>query len=73
MTKQMNYLDYWAVLERDHIDALSGAVEDLEASTLRLPVNSGAMVSMVVGCFFDLITEERHCFHYHSCTFTGRY
>ncbi|QCE14022.1 QWRF family [Vigna unguiculata] len=40
----MTYLDDWAVLERDHIDALSGAVEDLEASTLRLPVTGGEIV-----------------------------
>ncbi|XP_027362685.1 AUGMIN subunit 8-like isoform X2 [Abrus precatorius] len=39
---EMIYLDDWAVLERDHIDAVSGAVEDLEASTLRLPVTGGA-------------------------------
>ncbi|KAJ8751101.1 hypothetical protein K2173_016282 [Erythroxylum novogranatense] len=39
---QMSYLDDWALLERDHIKSLSGAVEDLEASTLRLPVTGGA-------------------------------
>ncbi|XP_061365119.1 AUGMIN subunit 8-like [Gastrolobium bilobum] len=42
LNDQMTYLDDWAVLERDHVDALSGAVEDLEASTLRLPVTGGA-------------------------------
>jgi len=47
----MTYLDDWAVLERDHIDALSGAVEDLEASTLRLPVTGGEIVCMLPGCF----------------------
>lgn len=41
----MAYLDDWAVLEKDHIGSLSGAVEDLEASTLRLPVAGGARVS----------------------------
>ena len=45
---QMAYLDDWAVLESDHIDSLSGAVEDLEASTLRLPLTGGAKVCMVV-------------------------
>ncbi|CAK7338160.1 unnamed protein product [Dovyalis caffra] len=35
-------LDDWALLEKDHINSLSGAVEDLEASTLRLPVTGGA-------------------------------
>ncbi|XP_011018059.1 PREDICTED: QWRF motif-containing protein 8 [Populus euphratica] len=39
---QITYLDDWALLERDHINSLSEAVEDLEASTLRLPVTSGA-------------------------------
>lgn len=42
LNDQMAYLDCWALLERDHVDSLSGAVEDLEASTLRLPVTSGA-------------------------------
>lgn len=41
---QIAYLDDWAVLERDHIAALSGAVEDLEANTLRLPVAGRARV-----------------------------
>lgn len=40
----MAYLDEWAFLEMDHISSLSGAVEDLEASTLRLPVSGGARV-----------------------------
>ncbi|XP_061347486.1 AUGMIN subunit 8-like [Gastrolobium bilobum] len=42
LNDQMTYLDDWAVLESDHVNALSGAVEDLEASTLRLPVTGGA-------------------------------
>ncbi|XP_011033386.1 PREDICTED: QWRF motif-containing protein 8-like isoform X2 [Populus euphratica] len=42
LTDQIAYLDDWALLEKDHIDSLSGAVEDLEASTLRLPVTGGA-------------------------------
>ncbi|KAK7267967.1 hypothetical protein RIF29_20648 [Crotalaria pallida] len=45
--QQMTYLDDWAILERDHVDSLSGAVEDLEASTLRLPLIGGATVLMV--------------------------
>ncbi|CAL0320120.1 unnamed protein product [Lupinus luteus] len=40
--QQMAYLDDWAVLERDHVDALSGAEQDLEASTLRLPLTGRA-------------------------------
>ncbi|KAL6221425.1 hypothetical protein ACLB2K_009176 [Fragaria x ananassa] len=39
---QMDYLDDWALLERYHIAAFSGAMEDLEASTLRLPITGGA-------------------------------
>ncbi|RVW75117.1 AUGMIN subunit 8 [Vitis vinifera] len=38
----MAYLDDWALIERDHSNSLSGAIEDLEASTLRLPVTGGA-------------------------------
>lgn len=43
----MVYLDDWALIERNYVDSLSGAVEDLEASTLRLPVTSGAWVCQV--------------------------
>ncbi|TXG60869.1 hypothetical protein EZV62_012232 [Acer yangbiense] len=39
---EIAYLDDWASLEREHISSLSGVVEDLEASTLRVPVNGGA-------------------------------
>ncbi|KAJ6362135.1 hypothetical protein OIU78_002525 [Salix suchowensis] len=42
LSDQIAYLDDWALLEKDHIDSLSGAVEDLEASTLRLPMTGGA-------------------------------
>ncbi|CAK8564274.1 unnamed protein product [Lathyrus sativus] len=42
MNDQMTYLDDWANLESSHVDALSGAVEDLEANTLRLPLTGGA-------------------------------
>ncbi|XP_057417477.1 AUGMIN subunit 8-like isoform X2 [Lotus japonicus] len=42
LNDQMTYLDDWAVIETDHVDALSGAIEDLEASTLRLPLTGGA-------------------------------
>ncbi|XP_019441697.1 PREDICTED: AUGMIN subunit 8-like [Lupinus angustifolius] len=46
LNDQMAYLDDWSVWESDHIDALSGAVEDLEANTLRLPVTGGAKVDI---------------------------
>ncbi|XWS73116.1 hypothetical protein CRYUN_Cryun02cG0097700 [Craigia yunnanensis] len=42
LNDQMGYLNDWALLERDHTSSLAGAVEDLEASTLRLPVTGGA-------------------------------
>ncbi|KAK8660153.1 hypothetical protein V6N13_051087 [Hibiscus sabdariffa] len=42
LNDQMGYLNNWALLERDHISSLAGAVEDLEASTLRLPATGGA-------------------------------
>jgi len=57
LMKQMAYLDDWAVLERGHIDALSGTVEDLEASTLRLPLTGGAKVCMVFVSWFDACIE----------------
>ncbi|PSS17297.1 QWRF motif-containing protein [Actinidia chinensis var. chinensis] len=39
---QMLYLDDWDLIDRDHSSSLSGIVEALEASTLRLPVVGGA-------------------------------
>ncbi|KAE8687892.1 QWRF motif-containing protein 8 [Hibiscus syriacus] len=39
---QMGYLNNWTLLERDHVSSLAEAVEDLEASTLRLRVTGGA-------------------------------
>ncbi|CAL1358686.1 unnamed protein product [Linum trigynum] len=42
LSEQMAYLDDWGLLERDHVSSLTGAVDDLEASTLRLPVAGGA-------------------------------
>ncbi|KAK1276204.1 hypothetical protein QJS04_geneDACA003863 [Acorus gramineus] len=43
---QMAHLDNWALLEREHASSLSGAIKDLEASTLRLPVTGGARVDI---------------------------
>ncbi|XP_038696595.1 AUGMIN subunit 8-like isoform X1 [Tripterygium wilfordii] len=42
LNDQISYLDDWGLLEREHIKSLSGAVDDLEAITLRLPVTGGA-------------------------------
>ncbi|XVE55776.1 hypothetical protein DITRI_Ditri03aG0184700 [Diplodiscus trichospermus] len=39
---QMILLDEWAVLDHDYCSSLSGATEALMASTLRLPIVSGA-------------------------------
>ena len=41
---QMLYLDDWDLIDRDVSSSLSGAIEALEASTLRLPVVVGAKV-----------------------------
>ncbi|KAJ4845820.1 hypothetical protein Tsubulata_008229 [Turnera subulata] len=46
LTNQMTYLDDWALLEREHVNSLSGAVEDLEACTLRLPVTGGSKADL---------------------------
>lgn len=45
----MSYLEEWTLLDRDHLSSLTGAIEALKASTLRLPVISGARV-----CLTDL-------------------
>ncbi|KAF8404905.1 hypothetical protein HHK36_009800 [Tetracentron sinense] len=39
---QMIYLEEWALLDRDHSSSLSGAIEALKDSILRLPVVGGA-------------------------------
>ncbi|KAI3996667.1 hypothetical protein MKX01_009499 [Papaver californicum] len=44
LNNQMVYLDDWALLEREHSSSLAGAIEALEACTLRLPVTGGARV-----------------------------
>ncbi|KAH1039156.1 hypothetical protein J1N35_040899 [Gossypium stocksii] len=41
LNDQMGYLKDWVLLERDHIRCLAGAVEDLKATTLHLPVTDG--------------------------------
>ncbi|PPS03697.1 hypothetical protein GOBAR_AA16963 [Gossypium barbadense] len=38
---EIGYLKDWVLLERDHIRCLAGAVEDLKATTLHLPVTDG--------------------------------
>ncbi|CAA3007145.1 Hypothetical predicted protein [Olea europaea subsp. europaea] len=39
---QLTCLDEWASIERDHTNVLSWAIQDLQASTLRVPVTGGA-------------------------------
>lgn len=41
---QIAYLEQWQTLERENSISLFGATEALKASTLRLPVTSGAKV-----------------------------
>lgn len=44
---QMVCLEDWAILEREHVSSLAGAIADLEANTLRLPLTGGTKVYMV--------------------------
>lgn len=45
---QLFCMEQWALLDRDHSNSLSGAIEALKASTLRLPVIGGARVSTLI-------------------------
>ncbi|XP_065015721.1 QWRF motif-containing protein 2-like isoform X1 [Musa acuminata AAA Group] len=44
---QMASLDEWSVMEKDHSSSLCGSIEALNASTLRLPVVSGAKADIL--------------------------
>ncbi|CAH8367100.1 unnamed protein product [Eruca vesicaria subsp. sativa] len=46
LSKQMVYLEDWAILEREHVSSLAGAIADLEANTLRLPLTGGTKVEL---------------------------
>ncbi|KAJ0701626.1 putative QWRF family protein [Helianthus annuus] len=46
LNQQMAYLNEWAKIENEHSLALSGAIEDLKSSTLRLPVTGSATVDV---------------------------
>lgn len=46
LNEQVTYLDRWHSLEKDHSCAVSGAIKDLQASTLRLPVTEGARADL---------------------------
>lgn len=41
LSEQKAYLEDWALLEQDHRNALSGAIKDLEAATVRVPITDG--------------------------------
>ncbi|KAG1347904.1 QWRF motif-containing protein 2 [Cocos nucifera] len=42
LNAEMAYLEEWPLIDGDHLSSLSGAIEALKASTLRLPVVGGA-------------------------------
>ncbi|CAA0832634.1 QWRF motif-containing protein 8 [Striga hermonthica] len=42
LNNQVNSLDEWALIERDHVNSLTWAIQDLQASTIRIPVTGGA-------------------------------
>ncbi|KAL0361056.1 UNVERIFIED_CONTAM: QWRF motif-containing protein 2 [Sesamum radiatum] len=44
LKEQEPHLESWGSFERDHCNSLSGAIEALEASTIRLPLVGGARV-----------------------------
>ncbi|KAL4589925.1 hypothetical protein LXL04_002837 [Taraxacum kok-saghyz] len=46
LNQQMDYLNEWGLIEREHNLALCGANEDLKSSTLRVPVTRGARVDI---------------------------
>ncbi|KAJ9557923.1 hypothetical protein OSB04_012537 [Centaurea solstitialis] len=46
VNQQMTQLDKWTSIEREHNFSLTGAIEDLQSSTLRLPVTGGATVDI---------------------------
>ncbi|KAL0284060.1 UNVERIFIED_CONTAM: AUGMIN subunit, partial [Sesamum angustifolium] len=42
MCVQLTCLDEWASIERDHVNSLTWAIQDLQASTIRIPITGGA-------------------------------
>ncbi|KAJ0260369.1 hypothetical protein HA466_0065820 [Hirschfeldia incana] len=46
LSKQMVSLEKWAILEREHVSSVAGAIADLEANTLRLPLTGGTKVDL---------------------------
>ncbi|XP_068654626.1 QWRF motif-containing protein 2-like [Aristolochia californica] len=57
---QLPYLEEWVLVEREHSNCLSRTIEDLKASTLRLPVAEGAKadiqkVKVAIGSAVDMM------------------
>ncbi|KAF3339143.1 QWRF motif-containing protein 8 [Carex littledalei] len=46
LNDQIAYLEQWALLENDHSASLSGSIDALKASTLRVPVTAGAKANL---------------------------
>ncbi|XP_010472402.1 PREDICTED: QWRF motif-containing protein 4-like [Camelina sativa] len=46
LNDQLVCLEDWATLEREHISSLAGAIGDLEANTLRLPLAGGTKADL---------------------------
>ncbi|CAA0814699.1 QWRF motif-containing protein 8 [Striga hermonthica] len=46
LDSQAIFLEEWTLLEKDHTNSLTRAIQDLEASTLRIPVTGGARVDI---------------------------
>ncbi|PIN08237.1 hypothetical protein CDL12_19194 [Handroanthus impetiginosus] len=42
LDNQLTCLDEWASIESDHVNSLSLAIQDLQASTIRIPLTGGA-------------------------------
>ncbi|XP_057767799.1 AUGMIN subunit 8 [Salvia miltiorrhiza] len=46
LVDQASCLDEWASIERDHTNSITWAIQDLQASTLRIPVTEGTRVDI---------------------------
>ncbi|KVI11732.1 Protein of unknown function DUF566 [Cynara cardunculus var. scolymus] len=65
LNQQITYLNQWSSMEREHNFALHGATEDLQASTLRLPVTGCATLEGTNWLVSELATvaaQERALF-----------
>ncbi|BAS99802.1 QWRF motif-containing protein 2 [Oryza sativa Japonica Group] len=66
---QMAYLEEWSLLENKYANSLSGTVEALNATVLRLPVSDGAVadfqsVKNAVGSAVDVMQTMRNSMSY---------